>query len=64
MTTQSKLFCPHCGRCLGSSICEENAGVCKVLTDKPKKYKKTQMIHLVKCSKCKNELYVSMEIAQ
>lgn len=56
-----KLHCPFCERCIGYSISSDNTGLTKILVKEPKRLRKTQMIHQVKCSKCKSDLFVSME---
>jgi len=58
---ETKLFCPNCGRCLGECSSSDDESIEKVLTQKPKVIKKKQMIHQMKCVKCKSKLYISME---
>ena len=48
-----KLYCPFCERCIGYSISSDNTGLTKILVKEPKRLRKTQMIHQIKCSKCK-----------
>ncbi len=62
MTT--KLYCPHCGRCIGICSSSDETGVCKVLIDKPTTTKKKQMVQGVKCIKCKAIDYVLTEFAE
>lgn len=60
MTT--KLYCPHCGRCIGISTSTDEKAVCKVLIDKPDIIKKQQIVQGIKCIKCKAIDFVLMEI--
>ena len=59
MTT--KLYCPHCGRCIAITTSSDEKGITKVLIEKPLKLKKKQVIQGIKCIKCKAIDYVSME---
>jgi len=56
-----KLFCPHCGRCVGECSSTDETTICKILTRMPKAIKKKQCLHSMKCTKCKEALYISME---
>ena len=55
-----KLFCPHCGRCLGYCTTTDKLGQCKILISKPEKLKEEHFVHNMKCFKCKNEIYILM----
>lgn len=55
------MFCPHCGRCLGECTSSDDTCVEKVLIEKPKQLKKKQMLHKMKCIKCKEHVYISLE---
>ena len=55
-----KLYCPHCGRCLGQCLSSSSASRCKVLVSPPNKIKSKYFIHNMKCFKCKNEIYILM----
>ena len=56
-----KLFCPHCGRCLGECMASDETSDCRVLINQPRKTKKKRFIHSMKCKKCKQEIYIVME---
>ena len=56
-----KLFCPHCGRCLGECITSNEQATCRILIKPPEHIKKKHFIHDMKCLKCKNEIYILME---
>ncbi len=58
---QMKVFCPHCGRCLGECNSSNNEASCKVLVSKPSRAGKKYFIHDMKCMKCKNEIFILME---
>lgn len=58
---QMKLFCPHCGRCLGECNSSDGQSVCKVLVSPPNRLGKKYFIHDMKCMKCKNEVFILME---
>lgn len=60
-TLTTKLFCPYCGRCIGECSSNDESGYCKVLTKSPLKIKKKQMLHSMKCVRCKEPVYISME---
>lgn len=62
MTT--KLFCPNCGRCLGEGISSDECSEVKALVKKPLKLKTKQVIYDVKCVRCKERVYISMEFNQ
>ena len=49
---QMKVFCPHCGRCLGECNSSNNEASCKVLVSKPSRAGKKYFIHDMKCMKC------------
>ena len=55
-----KLFCPHCGRCLGEALSSDETGQVKVLASPPSIIKDNEMLHSKKCVKCKNTNYISM----
>ena len=57
-----KLFCPHCGRCLGECIASDDTSDCRVLVKPPIKSKRKRFIHNMKCLKCKNEIFIVMEL--
>lgn len=60
MTT--KLYCPVCGRCVGECTASDyDQTISKVLTKKPTRPKKKQIIHDMHCYKCKEQIYISME---
>lgn len=59
-----KVFCPHCGRCLGDGISSDEKGEVKALVNKPTKLKRKQFIHDAKCIRCKNRVYISMEFPE
>ena len=56
-----KLFCPHCGRCLGECNSSDDTSDCRVLVNAPRNSKKKRFIHNMKCQKCKNEVFIVME---
>ncbi len=56
-----KLFCPNCGRCLGEFISSDDTGISKTLIKRPTKLKRKQVIYDVKCVRCKERVYISME---
>ena len=56
-----KLFCPHCGRCLGECMSTDDECDCRVLIKEPRQTKKKRFIHNMKCLKCKNEIFIVME---
>lgn len=58
---KTKMFCPHCGRCLGESITSDETGVVKALVIVPTKLKRKQFIYDVKCVRCKEKVFISME---
>lgn len=57
-----KLFCPYCGRCLGECLFSDETGDCQVLTKRPLKIKKESFVHDMKCVRCKNEIFILMEL--
>jgi len=57
----NKLYCPHCGRCLGECVSSDETGVNRVLVKPPAHSKKKRFIHDMKCVKCKQEIYIVME---
>ncbi len=57
----NKLYCPHCGRCLGECISSDGSAVNKVLISEPTRLRKKHFIHSMKCLKCKQEIYIIME---
>ena len=57
----NKLYCPHCGRCLGECVSSDDTGVNRVLVAPPARSKKKRFIHDMKCVKCKQEIYIVME---
>ena len=56
-----KLFCPHCGRCLGECNTSHDSASCRVLVNPPKYKGKKHFVHNMKCVKCKNEVFILME---
>ena len=61
-SSQKKLSCPLCGRCIGFDESEEENSETKVLITKPRKKRNTKMyIYATICPKCKKELFVSTE---
>lgn len=56
-----KLFCPHCGRCLGECNSSNDSSTCKVLVSSPTRIGKKYFVHNMKCIKCKNEIFILME---
>lgn len=58
---KQKLFCPHCGRCLGECLISDDTGECRILINKPTRNKKKSFIHDMKCIKCKQEVFIVME---
>ena len=58
-----KLFCPHCGRCLGECSSSDETGDCRVLINQPHRTKRC-FIHNMKCLKCKNEVFIVMEFKE
>lgn len=61
-TSQKKLYCPLCGRCIGLDETEEENSEAKVLLTKPRKKKNTKhLVHSMICPRCKKELFVSIE---
>ena len=58
---QLKLYCPHCGRCLGECNSTDDQASCKMLISRPKVIAKKHFIHDMKCMKCKNEVFIVME---
>ena len=59
---QTKLYCPHCGRCLGECNSNDELASCKVLVSKPKKVQKKHFIHDMKCMKCKDMLHFHLPL--
>ncbi len=57
----NKLYCPHCGRCLGECVSSDDTAVNRVLVKPPAQTKKKRFIHDMKCVKCKQEIYIVME---
>ncbi len=58
---KQKLFCPHCGRCLGECDSSDDSSDCRILINRPLRMKKKSFIHNMKCLKCKNEVFILME---
>ena len=56
-----KLYCPHCGRCLGECNASDNSANCKVMIVRPSRISNKHFIHNMKCVKCKNEVFILME---
>lgn len=60
----NKIYCPYCKRCLGECTSSDHEYTKNtVLKDKPEKPKDKQVIHNMKCYRCKKPIYVSMEFA-
>lgn len=59
-----KQYCPHCGRCIGYVTSSDDSNACRVLVDKPKKLRKTEMMHEMLCTRCKEPLYIVMGYEQ
>lgn len=57
----NKLFCPHCGRCLGECVSSDDSAISKILISKPTRLRKKHFVHDMKCLKCKRQLYIVME---
>lgn len=55
------MYCPFCGRYLGESLSTDDSTIEKVLTKIPKKIRKKQAVYDVKCSKCKENVFISVE---
>ncbi len=58
MTT--KQYCPHCGKCIGFVTSSDDSNDCRVMVDKPKRLRKTQIMHEMLCTRCKEPLYIVM----
>ena len=58
---KQKLFCPHCGRCLGECDISDSSGKCKIYPSHPQVKNKKHFIHDMKCVKCKEKVYILME---
>ncbi len=56
-----KLYCPHCGRCLGECVSSDESSNCRILVNKPTRINSKHFIHDMKCVKCKQEVYILME---
>ena len=56
-SSQKKLSCPLCGRCIGFDESEEENSETKVVITKPRKKRNTKMyIYATICPKCKKDL--------
>lgn len=58
---KQKIFCPHCGRCLGECDISDSSGSCRLLKKQPLEISKKSFIHDMKCVKCKEQVYILME---
>lgn len=58
---KQKLFCPHCGRCLGEGIASDFSGEVSILKTKPFVLKQKHFIHDMKCLKCKQQVFIVMQ---
>ena len=58
---ESKMRCPHCGRCVGvlQSTDVENS-VFEISVDKPKLRSKKEKLFHCTCQRCKKEIYILM----
>ncbi len=59
-----KLYCPHCGRCLGECVSNDEKSNCRILINPPTRATGKHFIHDMKCVKCKNEVYILMEFKE
>ena len=53
----AKLKCPHCGKCIGEAVTEEDAEV-TLQTNKPIKTRKQKVVIEKICQRCKNRYYM------
>lgn len=58
---EQKIFCPHCGRCLGECFGSDSTSSLKTLIRSPRVTEKKHFIHNMKCVKCKQEVFILME---
>lgn len=58
----TKVYCPHCGRCIAVRSIKNDRAITKTLCTKPTTEKENEMIEGLKCIKCKAIVYVSFEI--
>lgn len=57
---QSKMVCPHCGRCIGQFTTSDNEAILEVLKDMPTKLNKKEVIYDRNCQRCKKQIYIRM----
>ena len=58
---KQKIYCPHCGRCLGECVANDESGEVSVLKKLPVGSSKKHLIHDMKCVKCKEQVFILME---
>ena len=58
---KQKIFCPHCGRCLGECVANDDSGGVSVLKIAPNTLSKKHLIHDMKCVKCKEQVFITLE---
>ena len=61
---KQKLYCPHCGRCLGECCSSDGSSECRMLVNMPTRLRKKCFVHDMKCMKCKKEVYILMEFKE
>ncbi len=59
---KQKIFCPYCGRCLGECSANDESGSVEILKSQPKHIKTKQLIHDMKCVKCKEQVFIVLEL--
>ena len=59
----TKIYCPHCGRCIAMRRIKDKRAVSRALCKLPTTEKQNEMIETLKCIKCKEIVYVTYEVA-
>ena len=58
---KQKIFCPHCNRCLGECVVSDSSGDLKVLKHNPEIKAEKHLLHDMKCTRCKEQVYILMQ---
>ena len=63
MSNMTKIYCPHCGRCIAMRRMKNKRAISRTLCKQPTNEANDDMLETLKCIKCKEIVYVTYEIA-